>query len=473
MIETKSLIDKFLKSVKKERLDIAVVGDPLIDEYYEIAVTRLSPEIPTSIFRSSSDKPNLTQPGGAALAAWSASCLNANTTLFCCMDDYAHEQLQSFGFNIERENHHHRTPIKRRFYDKDFPLPRWDVEEHNNFGDENWELARQRLLDRIDRHIEKVDLDVVILSDYGKGLFYGDFSQQIIDMCRNVSIPTIIDPKQEPLSQWHGCTIFKPNLKEASGFIGEDHDKLTERLDCEAVVITSGADGAFIHQPNQHSYHYRPEKTIVGHPLGYGGCGDQFISTLSVAYAHNFNIRESSIIACNAASVYATRKYNQPTMPYELRKHINPIGTKVFEDAEELRKVLNDIKSDTVLTNGCFDLLGTHHLETLKFAKNITDKLIVAVNSDESVRRLKGENRPIVPLSQRMEILASLEFVDFVIPFSEDTPLDLIQKLEPTYVVKGADYKKSDVVCGDSKVILAPLIEGHSTSSIITKIKES
>ena len=123
------------------------------------------------------------------------------------------------------------------------------------------------------------------------------------------------------------------------------------------------------------------------------------------------------------------------------------------------------------MCNGCYDLLSTHHLNTLKFASENADIVLVAVNSDESVKRLKGESRPIIPLAERMNMLASLEYVDFVIPFGEDTPLKLIQKLNPKYVIKGGDYKGKEVVSGESQLLIAPLLPGHSTTNTIKKIK--
>ena len=169
--------------------------------------------------------------------------------------------------------------------------------------------------------------------------------------------------------------------------------------------MTASEDGIYVYEKNNHTYHYKPEKTIAGHFLGYTGAGDVISGITAICKSLNFSYRESSVIACNVASVYVQRKGTDPVTPYQLKKHIDNIEAKIFTDPDELKNILNEIGGDTALCNGCYDLLSTHHLNTLKFASENADIVLVAVNSDESVKRLKGESRPIIPLAERMNMI--------------------------------------------------------------------
>lgn len=474
MIDTNLLIQEFLDTQSEERLKIAVIGDVMIDEYYEVSANRISPEFPIQILDSNSRQPSAATPGGAANVAWQISNFNVDCTLFCAMHGGEIEQLQGFDFDVVATNNERPIPRKRRFYDQEFAVMRWDIEDHTRRDNDKWTKARKELLAALERHIRSDGLDILILSDYNKGFFHGDMAQDIIELCHDYEVPTLVDPKTEPLEQWKGCTIFKPNAKECNDFIKSRTnyaEDLVKALDCEAVVITSGAEGVFTHLSSAPSSHYQINKTIEGHPLGYSGAGDCFAAVYAIAYAHNFNFRESSTIAYNAGSIFVQDKYNDPITPFMLLRHIDPIKSKI-QDANALVEILQNITGEIVLTNGCYDILHVTHLQVLRYAKNIGDILVVAVNSDDSIKRLKGDNRPIIPLNERMQLLASLEFVDFVIAFNEDTPQKIIEQIRPKYLVKGGDYKGKEIVGSNivEQTYLSPYIEGDSTTDIIKRI---
>jgi D-beta-D-heptose 7-phosphate kinase/D-beta-D-heptose 1-phosphate adenosyltransferase len=477
MINVQKLICQFLAAQEKESITVAVVGDILLDEYYEVRVNRISPEFPVPVMLSRTEGPHLVLPGGAALTAWALTPFNTKVALFGCVDNASRIQLESFPFDLMTENHHHQTPLKRRFYDKDFALPRWDIEEQDDFNDENWEAARERLVLRLDHYIEKEDPDIIILSDYGKGLFQDGFAQEVISLCNDLDVPTIVDPKGGDLSQWYGCTIFKPNKSEADSFvktydISDSHAGLTQELHCEATVVTAGGDGVVTYPKKQRGSCYTIDKPVSGHPLGYSGAGDCFAAVYAIAYAHNFNVREASMIAYNAASIYVQTKYNNPVTPHQLRKHIDPIGAKM-PSSQELTKILEVTKGTRVFTNGCFDLLHGGHIHVMQEAKKIGDVLIVAVDSDENVKRLKGEDRPVNSLYQRMQIIASLGFVDFVVPFTGEVDELLRQLPKMDFLVKSSDYKADEVIGADlvEQVVIVPRLDGYSTTDTVAKIK--
>jgi D-beta-D-heptose 7-phosphate kinase / D-beta-D-heptose 1-phosphate adenosyltransferase len=289
--------------------------------------------------------------------------------------------------------------------------------------------------------------DVTVFSDYGKGLFdFGWYKNFLGDRI------SIVDPKGDA-ERWHGCTIFKPNSAEARVLTGKTDWKdqawaLKTMAYCRDVVITDGANGVAGIAGDQ-LFEYRPQH----HPdvNSVIGAGDCFVAFLAMAVSHGFSTQDAAAIAYEAGAVYVQSKHNRPLKPAELLS--GKCGNQV------------------VFTNGCFDILHTGHIQTLEFAREQGDILVVGVNSDESVRRLKGEGRPVNKLADRIRVLSAMKCVDCVMPFVEDTPLNLIKYVRPDIVVKGGDYKPEDVVSDDiADVVIAPMIQGFSTTNIISKI---
>lgn len=456
-------IKDFIKLSKEKRVRIAVIGDAMLDEYYRVKVSRISPEFPIEVMLSENDEPYKVVPGGAANVAYQFSNLNVTCDLFCFSDALAKEVFSFYNLDWANKHVFLNSPIprKKRFYDGNYAISRWDIEHKSKIKDES--------RDEIFNNFIKNQYDVVILSDYGKGLFDEKLSKKIINYCKENNIITIVDPKDD-IDKWYGCDIFKPNLAEAVNFCGKLQENqmcfdLMNRLGCKSVIITKGADGAkgIVKNAsgwfNHHSYKKIDANSVIG-------AGDCFAAFLALGIGLKLHEMDCMKIACEASAVYVQRKDNKPITYYDYLRHIDPIQAKFIEPD----KIQRDGK--LVFTNGCFDNLHKGHLFSLKYARNFGDKLVVAVNSDESVKRLKGDKRPIFSLEERMTMLANLEIVDYVVSFDEDTPYELIKQIMPDVLVKGGDWS-NNIVGSDlvKEVHVAPILKDISTTKIIEKIK--
>jgi D-beta-D-heptose 7-phosphate kinase/D-beta-D-heptose 1-phosphate adenosyltransferase len=458
-MEDKILID-FLKKNQKNLLKIHCVGDAIIDEYYKVKINRISPEHPIPVMVCQNDY--VCKPGGSANVIYQLKHLNVDSTLICFNDNRANKVFSEHQINVLKNNFQFNAslPVKRRYMDNGVQVaPRHDFEKE--FCGLNFQQI-ESFMQQISCQISSQTPEVVIFSDYNKGFFVENslFKKYIFDNYKN-SIK-IVDPKSPNLEKWKGCNFFKPNAKEAQDLSGFKNWKdqclyFKDKLECETVIITFGGEkvsGIW----NEEFFEYVPNKKVnVESVIGAGDC---FVAFFAVAIGHGFNPIESSMIAWNAGSVYVQQRMNRPVVPAEL------IFDKIVEP-EFLAK--RDFK--LVFTNGCFDILHKGHLETLKFAKSKGEKLVVALNSDESIKRIKGPKRPIVSLEDRMALIAGFEFVDFVVSFNEETPLEVIKKIMPDVLVKGSDYNETNIVGYDivPHVFVSPIIPNLSSSKIIEK----
>ena len=343
-------------------------------------------------------------------------------------------------------------------------VARIDVEQ------ENYGLDDQKLksfIDKVQANMISKSYDAAIFSDYGKGVFKF-FENKYL---KNFPI-TVVDPKNGNIDRWKGCTVFKPNQEEALKLSGKNSIRdagsyLSEYLG-SSVVITEAAKGVSVFE-NGKFYEIRPEisPAVAESVIGAGDC---FVAFLTMALCHGFTLKDSSEIAFNAGTLYVLNKRNKPLYPQDILASIDPAGGKLISQDEV--EFLSDRSFKLVFTNGCFDLMHRGHIESLRFAKQSGDKLIVAINSDESVRKLKP-NRPILPISDRIAMLAAIEHVDYVVVFDDETPLELIKKIKPDVLVKGEDYEKQNIVGYGivPEIKRCPLVEGISTTQIIEKIK--
>lgn len=456
------LINEFAKKLEENRksIFIHVIGDSMLDQDYKVHTNRISPECPNvNVLLSPDDEPFRQFPGGAANVCYQLNNFNIICRLFSFIDEEAYQIIRSKGIKYWgpiRLPKGYFVPRKRRFYAQGFQVvSRWDI-ENPKYGLESIKDLQTELLNTWQAF--QYEPDAIIFSDYDKGLFH---NLNISDVKTNAI--TIVDPKAAPLERWKGCTVFKPNAKEARDLSGEQHwkaqcDYFQQVLGCKVVIITQAGDGIVGKTDNY--FEYKPRLSVT--PVDIVGAGDCFAGILALAMTLGFNAEQAAKIAFHGGILCVQQKERGLFGPWSF-------GNKIVDNVDFL--VDRDYK--LVFTNGVFDLLHTSHINMLKFAKSMGDKLIVAVNSDASVKRLKGESRPIIPLRQRMEVIAALECVDFVTSFEEDTPLELVKRLNPV-MVKGGDYRKEDIagyeVVGADNIILYPYEQGNSTSNIISKI---
>lgn len=455
-----SLINNFLKLDAESPIKVAVVGDSVLDQYFQIKVKRISPEFPIPTYLSENDD-CLNLPGGASNVVYQAKNFNSEAKLVSFVDKEARDVFESHGIDtslcVEIPNN---IPRKRRFYAEDFPTYRWDVEKAK-YGLSPEELKKYSNI--LYNNVLNNEFDAVIYSDYDKGVF-DDWPGIVYTHQFNTKVCTIVDPKNS-FKKWNGCTIFKPNKSEAISLSGQDSIEnaawfFVQELGCRCI-ITNGNNPVTVLSDSERSIQ-KIGKTIVNPAKSVVGGGDAFSCFLAMAFARGFNTEESAEIAWLAGTKYVQNRYNKPLYPVDL------LESKIITNPEILRN--RDFK--LVFTNGCFDFgLTKGHIESLKFAKQQGDKLVVALNSDQSIKNIKGENRPIMSLGERMEIVSALEYVDFVVSFDENTPYELIKKISPNLIVKGGnDYKTEDVVGKDiCDVLISPYFNSISTTDKINE----
>lgn len=470
LIYVMNILEKFLNlESNSPPINVGVVGDAMIDEYFDVRVKKISPEFPIPVMHSDTDK-SYDLPGGAANVAYQFKNFNANVNLISFTDATADAALNSNKINTDMcVNISTRIPRKRRFYSDDFPTYRWDIEESNYGLGLDLDKKCLELYEKVQQVVRPYD--VLIFSDYDKGVFSKHLNRLIYDCPYPISI---VDPKSGDLDRWTGCSIFKPNKQEALALSGkktvdEAGVYLLERLDCEAVIITQAGQGITVFDRREDTtYNIRPTQPLPP-AESVIGAGDCFTAFLAMSLGYGMTIREAAEVAWKAGSLYVMNKHNKPLCQTDIRRIFDPIAHKLIGSHSEL---FQNREYKLVFTNGCFDILHAGHLETLKYAKSLGDKLVVAVNTDESVSKLKP-GRPFVSLIDRMTMLAGLEFVDFVIPFGEPTPLEIIKLIKPDVLVKGGEYKKEDIVGYGivNEVVTVPMVAGLSTTNIFQKIK--
>ncbi len=461
-------LNELLVKNSERRVSVHVIGDSMIDCAYQGKVTRVSPDSPNiNVFRTTTASPTEVFPGGAANVCYLLKNFNADATLFSWVDVNGYQWFSNAGLQLNglvlREDL--PFPVKHRFWDGDIQVGlRWDVEE-TDYTKEGWDEVRTRTRKLI---MDSANPDIIILSDYDKGMFVDELSIKSLSYYLP-GVPIIIDPKKGPVSKWASirCTVFKPNSVEAIELSDGETDRYKQcdyfqrKVKCESVLITDQGKGVYGKYEGRY-FEYTPKHYISAHKTI--GAGDCFVSVLAVAMAHGIPLDRAAEVAFEAGARYVQQQSREPITLWQLQKQSK------FVMPEELTSRNHKL----VFTNGCFDILHTGHLESLRFAKSKGDKLVVAVNSDASVSRLKGPKRPVVPLEDRMEMLAALECVDYVVSFDQNDPQELIETIRPDVLIKGEDWKDKVVAGSDvvKEVCFVPLVHDRSTTNMIEKIRK-
>lgn len=451
--------------------NILVVGDLMLDNYIYGECNRISPEAPVPVFRIKDEDNRL---GGACNVANNLLAFGANVSLCGFVgDDYDGKILLSMLENIRIDikfirilsNYH--TIKKTRLIAQNQQVMRVDKE----CDEISFDFFT--LLDDIALSIQ--DFDSVILSDYAKGALPYQFTQALITLANKHNKPILCDPKGIDYSKYKNATIITPNKKEAQSATNikinsneslfEAGFKLKNELNLKYSIITLSEDGMAIFGDDMIKI-----PTLAKEVFDVTGAGDSVIAALAFGLSCGLDINRSAKFA-NAAAAVVVGKVGSATA--KLCEIINYNSDLSYIDDILLIENLKKDGKKIVFTNGCFDILHSGHITYLREAKSFGDILVVGLNSDNSVRKLKGDNRPINNQNDRLFVLNSLACVDFVIIFDEDTPYNLIDKIKPDVLVKGGDYKDKEIVGSDivKDVRIVDFVANKSTTNIINKIK--
>jgi D-beta-D-heptose 7-phosphate kinase / D-beta-D-heptose 1-phosphate adenosyltransferase len=485
--------EEALKLVAKQT--VLCVGDLMLDDFVYGDVTRISPEAPTPVLAVRHSE---IQIGGAGNVARNIAALGAQCILISLIgnDDAGLTLTNALGkFNgaivpdlvIDKAR---QTTRKVRF-----------VSEHHSshLMRADWETTAPTSAESEASIIEYAEtamaqVGAVILSDYAKGTLTPRVIRAVIDAARCHGKPVVVDPKGHDYGVYRGATLITPNRQELGAAvhrpvtteaeIAKAAAELAQLVESKAVLVTRSEEGMTLHLEGHAPIH------VPAYPVkvrDVSGAGDTVAAVMAVLLAMQAPY-ESAMRAANAAAAVVVGKRGTATVTLaELRHSILPAASlapedKIVFDWSVLDERLKEWRRAGLrigFTNGCFDLLHRGHIRLLAEARAACDRLVVGLNSDASTKRLKGAGRPINPAESRADVLAALEAVDLVVVFEEDTPLELIKRVRPAVLVKGADYKRDEVVGGDvveaagGTVVLVDLVPGHSTTSMVRRSAES
>jgi D-beta-D-heptose 7-phosphate kinase/D-beta-D-heptose 1-phosphate adenosyltransferase len=463
--------------------NILVVGDLIMDYYLLGNVNRISPEAPIPIVEIQKEKISL---GGAGNVVNNLLKLGSNVCIASVVGDdengkWILERLKRKNIDInsiilEKDR---RTSKKTRVLSSNQQIVRFDIESKDDISKE----SEEKILSEISKNF---NYDLILLSDYSKGVLTQTLCQSIIKLANLKSICVFIDPKGVNYNKYRGASLITPNKKEAHLAtkidIIDDETlqkaglKLKFDYEINNVIITLGKEGMAIIDKKMMKI-----QTVAKEIFDVTGAGDTVLASLGYSIAKGMNFIDAAIFANFAAGVVVGKVGCATASLMEIEEHKNSLNKncaenliKTFDEIEEIAIFTRKRNKKIVFTNGCFDILHLGHVKYLEEGKKLGDILIVGINSDESLSRLKGKNRPINSEYDRAYILAALECVDYVVIFNQDTPYKLIKKIQPNTLIKGADYRNKEIIGSNivKDVRLINFIEGKSTSKLIEKLQE-
>nr|WP_260921357.1 D-glycero-beta-D-manno-heptose-7-phosphate kinase [Aliarcobacter butzleri]MCT7555332.1 D-glycero-beta-D-manno-heptose-7-phosphate kinase [Aliarcobacter butzleri] len=465
--------------------NILVIGDLMIDHYLWGSCDRISPEAPVQVVNVKKESSVL---GGAGNVINNLFTLGATVDVISVIgDDNVANELKSLlekikisTSNLIVENNR-KTSKKSRLIASQQQVLRYDMESINDINEE----SHKKIISNLEKNIKKYSS--IILSDYGKGVLTTKLTQDIINIANKNSVKVLVDPKGKDYSKYKGSYTLTPNKKEAQEATNIDiKDEnslinalkdLKEKCNLEVSLITLSEQGIAIFDEN-----LTIKPTVAREVYDVTGAGDTVIASIAFALGNDLNINEAVSFANLAAGVVVGKLGSATTTldeiyEYEssLHKSNSNSHIKTFEEIEKLASKLHSLGKKIVFTNGCFDILHVGHVKYLEEARSYGDVLILGLNADSSVKKLKGDSRPINNQDDRAYILASLESVDYVVIFEEETPYELIKLIKPHVLVKGGDYEGKDVVGQDiaDELKLVKFVDGKSTTNTIKRIQEN
>jgi D-beta-D-heptose 7-phosphate kinase/D-beta-D-heptose 1-phosphate adenosyltransferase len=465
-----------------EQARVLILGDVMLDRYWEGGTSRISPEAPVPVVKVEhiSDR-----PGGAGNVALNIAALGAEASLSGYTgDDEMADSLQDMlgGAGVSclfTRVADHPTITKLRVISRHQQLIRLDFEEPD------LPLTAKPLAENLLSQLR--GCGALVLSDYAKGALRQP--EALITVAVALGVPVLVDPKGTDFTRYRGATLLTPNLQEFEAVVGAcaseaelvaRGEQLMVELDLGALLVTRGEHGMTLLRLGKEEFHLPARAREV---FDVTGAGDTVIGVLAASVAGGASLPQAMALANIAASIVVGKLGTAAVSAPELRRAVQQDqgSERGAVTLEQLQVSIADARSHgerVVFTNGCFDIIHAGHVSYLEQARELGNRLIVAVNSDESVRRLKGRGRPINPADRRMAVLAGLEAVDWVVCFSDDTPVSLLQVLQPDILVKGGDYqRKEDVVGWDivegygGQVQIMGVVDSVSTTEIVSKIQ--
>jgi len=475
------------------RQTVLCIGDLMLDEFVYGEVARISPEAPAPVIAVQRSERHVGGAGNVArnIAALGARCLFVGLI----GDDQPARELQAL---LQKEKQiesflvcdpSRPTTRKVRFVSEHFSthMLRADWEQTEPASS----TAEQDLIDAILPLVARAD--IVLLSDYAKGVLTARVIRNVIEAARKLGKRVVVDPKNANFGIYRGATLLTPNRKEFAdatrhGAESEEGIRVAARdlmqlADCEAILVTQSEQGMTLVTRAEEVIHVPAFPVKV---RDVSGAGDTVAATLAVALAAGADWEPALRMASAAAAVAVGKQGTATVSVTELRRRILPAASlaaeeKIIEGREALAMQLAEWRRQDLrvgFTNGCFDILHPGHVKVLTAARGACDRLIVGLNSDASVKRLKGDSRPVQHERARAEVLAALEAVDLVVIFEEDTPLELIERIRPAVLVKGGDYTREQVVgheiveANGGEVVLVDVLPGFSTTSLVARARD-
>ncbi len=471
-------MNNILSEYKFSNADVLIVGDIMLDRYYYGSVSRISPEAPVPVVQVKSESYTL---GGAGNVVNNIKGLTADCTIIGAVkDDEAGRLLQDMFNNISAAYHFIDTGMptisKLRVIGSKQQIVRLDFEDIISFNDEIKSEIKKIYDTQLKNH------NIVVISDYGKGMCSEDICSYVINQANKQNKKVIIDPKGSNWNKYRNGFLVTPNVKELSEVCGCDITNkdseiikygsiIREKYNLNYLIVTRSEKGITIIGDN----HIKTIPTQAMEVFDVSGAGDTVVACLSVFLGLGLNIDEAVLYANAAAGVVVGKLGTAPVTLSELTYSLSGFHTSKVVSFNHISDIIKREKSfnkKIVFTNGCFDILHKGHVKYLKKAKTLGDILILGLNSDDSVKRLKGQSRPINDEESRAAVLEALECIDYIVVFNEDTPLELIKMVKPDILVKGGDYKAEDVAGREyaESVVIIDFVEGYSTTSTINKI---
>lgn len=460
---------------------VMVLGDAMLDRYWEGPAARISPEAPVPVVNVQNTSE---RPGGAGNVALNIAALGARAELGAYTgDDEAADilatRLEAAGVEVDfRRLPGHATTTKLRVLSRHQQLLRLDFEEAH--------LPPQAPPLAHDLAARLAGCGALVLSDYAKGALA--HPEALISEARQLGVPVIVDPKGRDFERYRGATVITPNLAELEAVAGplasesalEDAGQgLISDLGLKGLLVTRGEQGMTLLRPDAPAVHLPARAREV---FDVTGAGDTVVAVLAAALAAGADLCVATGLANLAAGIVVAKLGTATVSAYELEIAAGATtgsgrGVLRREQLQAAVAASRALGEKLVFTNGCFDILHAGHVGYLEQAAREGDRLVVAVNSDASVRRLKGEGRPVNPLERRMDVLAGLASVDWVVAFDEDTPVELLRELRPEVLVKGGDYRRREDVVGwdlveswGGRVALMAEVPGASTTAVLDSL---